>query len=162
MSKYDKTITQLYDGDDTKFTYYMATEKIVIRAGENGVTEEWIHTLKEIHRVERNGIRREQMNSSLDAIGELVGDKSLDLSCQEPSLEEIYLRKEEHSILRERMRAALECLSLEQKELLIMVRLRGKSISSIARERGLHESSIRERLKRIEKKLRAILTVETD
>ncbi len=135
-------------------------KKIVIHAGENGVTKEWIRYLKVIHRVERNAIRRERMNSSIDAMRELVGDKSLELAEKEASAEDKYIQKEERTYLSKALRNALKQLTDEQRKLFFEVRLQNKTITSIAHAQGVHESSIRERIKRIERKLKRIIEQE--
>lgn len=91
MHRIDVSHFQLYSKDNSKFTYYTSTGKFTIHAGQDGVTEDWIQQIKELHRIERNDIRREQQNSSIDAITSLVGDKSESLT-SDSSPEEIYFR----------------------------------------------------------------------
>ena len=156
MHRIDVSHFQLYSKDNSKFTYYTSTGKFTIHAGQDGVTEDWIQQIKELHRIERNDIRREQQNSSIDAITSLVGDKSESLT-SDSSPEEIYFRYTDRKYLHDRLKYALGTLNERQFTLLISVRLQKRTITSIAREEGVDESSVRERLKRIEKKLRSIL-----
>lgn len=149
---FDKRICQLYSKDNKKFVYYTATEEITIVAGENGVTEKWIEEIKKLHRIERNGIRHEQRNTSLDALADLVKDKTLFMGTA--SAEEIFFSREEEQKLRKKICVALNSLSSKQRQLLIDVRINRQTITSIAQKEGVHESSIRERLRRIEKRLK--------
>ena len=50
MHKIDNALLQLYSKDNTCFTYYTATDTVTIYAGQDGVTEEWIQMIKELHR----------------------------------------------------------------------------------------------------------------
>ena len=94
--------------------------------------------------------RREQQNISLDAVDLLVGDKSLCLTLDLRPLEDMYIEREMMLILKN----ALQKLPDHHRRLFMDVLLNGKSISSIARTEGVHESTVRERLWRLEKKLR--------
>lgn len=150
MKRIDRSIRQLYAKENDRFTYYCAEGEYSVAAGENGVTEEWIQLLKTLHRIERNDVRRDEMNVSWEAIDELVGDQSLCLTQEMCPLEDGYIEQEERMLVH----SALKILSDCERKLLIDVRLRGRTITSIARKEGVHESTVRERLHRIEKKLR--------
>lgn len=150
MKRLDRSISQLYERNHQRFVYYCADGEYCIVAGEEGVTEEWIQLLKILHRLERNDVRREQQNISLDAVDQLVGDKSLCFTLDLRPLEDRYIEREMLLILNN----ALQKLPDHHRRLFIDVRLKGRSISSLARMEGVHESTLRERLWRIEKNLR--------
>ena len=161
MRKIDPSHFQLYSKDDSKFTYYTSTGIFTIYAGQDGVTEEWIRQIKQLHRIERNDIRREQQNSSIDAILALVGDKSEFLSSN-CSPEELFFKHIDRAKFYEKLKHGLETLSDNQISLLIAVRLHKRTITSIALEEGVDESSIRGRLKRIDKKLQSVFANKDD
>lgn len=154
MKRIDRSIRQLYRKKHDKFTYYSVDGEYSIVAGEDGVTEEWIQLIKMLHRIERNDIRRENLNISLDAVDMLVGDKSLCLALEMRPLEDIYIEYEDRMTVSH----ALEALSERERRLFINVRLKGQTITSIARKEGVHESTVRERLYRVEKKLKKYIT----
>ena len=155
VHKIDNALLQLYSKDNTCFTYYTATDTVTIYAGQDGVTEEWIQMIKELHRIERNSIRKEERNTRFDAISELVGDKSLILaSVEQLSIEDSYIQQETNLHLKNQLIKAFSLLTVKQKQLFYAVRVQKQSIVSIARQEGVHESSVRERLKRIESKLK--------
>ena len=56
-----------------------------------------------------------------------------------------------------RLMRAMETLSPAQRELVLKVYFEGRSYASIAREAGVGESAIRDRMKRIYKKLEKYL-----
>lgn len=158
MSSFNASIKQLYSKDNSTFIYYTATGKITIHAGRDGVTEEWIQTIKELHRVERNSLRRDEKAISLDYLASLVGDKSYMLASYVESPEDDYIAKEGQEELLSILSEAFKTLTDRQRELFYAVRIQKRTITSIAREEGLHESSVRERLHRIENKLKLHLS----
>ena len=158
MKSFDRSIAQLYKKRNDEFTYFFVDGETKIVAGENDVTEEWIEKLKMMHRKERNDIRRDDLNYSLELLTSEYGDKSWMLHDQNVTIEETYMNKASEEECRNRLNAALKTLTNEQFKLLYDVRARGITISSLARSKNVHESSLRERISRIEKRLRKILS----
>ena len=69
---------------------------------------------------------------------------------QEPSLEETLIKEEQLDLLRK----AMETLTDKQKELVNKVYFENRSIISIAREEGLTDMAIFNRLEKIHKKIK--------
>ena len=64
-----------------------------------------------------------------------------------------YIAKLDAAEKREKLRKALESLTPEQRKLLIGVRLQKKTIASVAKAEGVTEGAIRDRLRKIEKRI---------
>ena len=59
MANYYGQYPDIYSTEDTRYTYfYDSGERVMLIAGEDGVTEEWIQALKLEHRREYNMMRR--------------------------------------------------------------------------------------------------------
>ena len=151
----------IYSTDDIKYTFFFDSgERVTLVAGKDGVTQEWIHALKLEHRNEYNMLRRgvkassETRVFSLDQYMDEVGDEGLSLMDKSSDVEANYIAGVETFERRERIRAALDNLTPEQRDLLIRVRVRGITITSNAKEAGVTEGAIRDRLRKIEKKIR--------
>ncbi len=156
---------EVYRKDHSHYTYYTDDhKKIVLIAGENDVTEEWIMLLKQMHREEINMLRRGRSKGAgknilynLDSLTELLHDKT-DLLI-DPSLntEDNYIKHETRSEYRQALAQALAVLSFKQRYIFVTIRLHRKSVKAVASEFGISRQSLTERLFRIEKKLRKIL-----
>ena len=162
MASYYGQYPDIYSKDDTRYTYfYDSGERITLIAGENGVTQEWIHALKLEHRSEYNMMRRGVKAGnlvatrllSLDQYMEEIGDKGEMFMDTASDVETNYIAGIEAAERRERIQKALASLTSTQRELLIRVRVNGVTITAIAREQGVTEEAIRDRLRKIEKKI---------
>lgn len=152
---------EIYSADDTRYTFfYDSGERVTLIAGEDGITQEWIHALKLEHRKEYNMLRRGVRGDitshvfSLDQYMDNADDKSEVLADPDANVEANYIAGIEAVERRERIRKALANLTDAQRELLIRVRVQGVSISAVAREQMVDESAVRRRIERIEKKLK--------
>lgn len=166
MASYYGQYPDIYNTDDTRYTYfYDSGERITLIAGEDGVTQEWIHALKLEHRSEYNMLRRgvkgkgeDTMRAlSLDRYMEEIGDKGDMLLDMSSDVEANYIAGIEATERRELIQKALSSLTPEQRELLIRVRVKKTPTNVIAREQGVSSVAIVDRLKRIEKKLKKAL-----
>lgn len=170
MANYYGQYPEIYSTDDARYTFFYDNgERVTLIAGENGATEEWIHALKLEHRKEYNMMRRgnagtrggatdtEATMLSLDQYLDEAGYEGKVLQDDNSDIEANYIAKIEAAETRVRIKRALASLTPAQRELLIRVRVKGASVSSIAREQKVDESAIRRRIERIEKNLRNIL-----
>ena len=114
------------------------------------VSEELGRTLAEMtHRAalrDRAETRRHVSLDKLLSLGAQIGDGN-------PGVEELT----EQALDLAALRRAMDQLEPQQKELLRMVYEEGRSCASIAREDGVSEYAVRDRLYRIHKKLRNFL-----
>ena len=169
MANYYGQYPDIYSTDDPRSTYvYDSGERVTLIAGEDGVTQEWIHALKLEHRREYNMMRRgttanrsraaddQPITLSLDQYLDDAGYEGRPLIDETSDVEANYIAGIERGERRVLIKKALASLTPEQRELLIRVRVKGVSISSIAREQMVDESAVRRRVERIEKKLRKI------
>jgi len=125
----------------TQYTYYFNNETITIE-----VTEGDYDILIELDRLERNVNQKEtRRHASLDAFnldGNLFpADVDVEAEC---------IQNEEYQVLYK----AIDQLLPQQQELIKKVFFEKRTIVSIAREEGVGESAIRDRLNRIYKKLK--------
>lgn len=113
------------------------------------VDERWSDELAELDRLEYNANQRESRRhcslDSMDYEGELFADGTDVLSD--------FLKRQDA----ERLGAAMDSLLPRQKELLQKVFYEGLSIAGVAREEGVGESAVRDRLTRVYKKLNKYL-----
>ncbi|MCR4719664.1 MAG: hypothetical protein K5768_08570 [Firmicutes bacterium] len=127
-----------------KIKYEFATESI-----EVDVPDEWGSIIIELDRQEYNINRKEtRRHCPLDRCWEKYKLYSL-----LPSLEDTVLEREQA----EEIRKALQTLKYEHRELLEQVYFYKKRIATIAREKGMDQSSLRKKFRRAEKALRKVL-----
>ena len=164
MTKHYGQYPDIYNADDTRYTfYYDSGERVTLIAGENGVTQEWIHALKVEHRKEYNMMRQGARSDtsthtfSLDQYKNDADDKSDVLIDPHADVEGNYIAGIERAERREAIKKALASLTPEQRELLIKVRVKGIPITQIAHEAGVDKSAISHRFESIEKKLKKFL-----
>lgn len=124
-----------------KYEYRFNTETITIQ-----VDHDDIDILLEFDRMERNLNQKEtRRHASFEAFN-LDGN----LFASEEDLEAEYIQNETYQSLYD----AIDQLLPQQKSLIIKVYFENRSLVSIANEEGVGESSIRDRLKRIYKKIK--------
>ena len=110
------------------------------------VEDELGEVILELDRQERNNDRREsRRHMSLDG---------MDFEGETFRAEADTPREAMGRVDTERLMEALDMLSLSQRELLLKVYFKGMRIVDIAREQGVGESAIRDRIRRIHKKLK--------
>lgn len=133
----------------TTYIYYSEDgSRTVLRPGENGVTEADIALLHEMDDDEFDNDRRESSAERFSPFEDwLVENENAEAPVP---LEETALR----DLTVEKLDCAIKILQPAQKKLLYQVYFHGMKITEIAREENVDESSIRERLKWIYKKLR--------
>ena len=158
MARFHQFINAYRKADGIYIYWQDDGTKVTLIVGQDGVTEEWIARLKLWHREERSGMRRgEGKVISLEALCEDMEDHSevlIDANCDP----EMTLISEMDKRARQmKLHAALTTLSSEQLEILRRAYILKESISAIAREFGIHESSLRERVQRMQKKLKKLL-----
>ena len=152
----DSNATYLYFSDDGTRFYLVA--------GQDGVTEEWISILKQAHRETYNALRRAarirwdgekyaRKVVSLDEKGSDYAENVLGLI--DPTLygEERAIQQEKSAEFNMRFSVAWASLTDKQKELLVAVRVKHIPQKEIARREGVDCTSIRDRLRIIEKKI---------
>ena len=100
---------------------------------------------KEGDRVERKETRRHMSLDSMDFEGELFASA-------EDTEETAIFREDMGQLMR-----ALDMLSPEQRELVLKVYFKGMRIVDIARKEGVGESAVRDRIRRIHKKMKKYL-----
>ena len=111
------------------------------------VSDEFYAQYQEIEKEEKNKNRAEtRRHISLSQMQENGFEPAL----QEPSLEETLIKEEQLDLLRK----AMETLTDKQKELVNKVYFENRSIISIAREEGLTDMAIFNRLEKIHKKIK--------
>ena len=113
------------------------------------VEDELGEVILELDRQERNNDRREsRRHMSLDG---------MDFEGETFRAEADTPREAMGRVDTERLMEALDMLSLSQRELLLKGYFKGGRIVDIAREQGVGESAIRDRIRRIHKKLKKYL-----
>lgn len=160
---------EIYSKDNTRYTYFFDNgTRVTLIAGENGVTEEWIHALKLEHRKEYNMLRQGHRSKntdgeddaarvvSLDRYMDGVGDAGQALEDHTADVEGNYIAGIERAERREAIQKAFASLTSEQRDMLIRVKVKGISITSIAAEEKLARQAIQNRLTKIEDKIRKI------
>jgi len=148
----------------TNYIYYTAEgTKIVISPGENGVTETDIELLHTMDDTEVDVQRRYdyRVTSHLDAYhdgeNDAADDRNKYLADDSQNPEELYLINEgeqERQANLDKLAKAMECLLPQQKELFKKVYLDKRSNTDIAAEEGVTEAAIRNRLKKMQEKLK--------
>ena len=114
------------------------------------VSEEWGNLLLELDRQEHNNNQTEsRRHASLDAM-EYEGEFFVDLCAD-------LVEATEKEDMRATLLQAIDGLLPQQQELIKKVFFENRSIIFVAREEGVGESAIRDRLNRIEKKLQKYL-----
>lgn len=137
-----KRTTYIYYSEDGNHT--------VLRPGENGVTEADIALLHKMDDDEFDNDRRESSTERFSPFEDwLVANESTEAPVP---LDETVL----HDLTAEKLYRAIDTLLPAQKKLLYQVYFCGMRVAEIAREEGKDESSVRERLKRILIKLKAL------
>jgi len=148
----------------TNYIYYTSEgTKIVITPGENGVTEADIELLHTMDDTEVDVQRRYdyRVTSHLDAYhdgeNDAADDRNKYLADDRANPEALYITNEEeqeHQAYLDKLAAAMECLLPQQKELFKKVYLDKRTNTDIAAEEGVTEAAIRNRLKKIQEKLK--------
>ncbi len=111
------------------------------------VSDEFYAQYQEMEKEEKNKNRAEtRRHISLSQMQE----NGFELALQEPSLEETLIKEEQLDLLHK----AMETLTDKQKELVNKVYFENRSIISIAREEGLTDMAIFNRLEKIHKKIK--------
>lgn len=114
------------------------------------VEERWGHLLIELDRLEYNNnqteTRRHASLNGMDYEGDYFIDPAIDIEGDT-----------ERALDVKKLQRALELLLPQQKELLRKVYFEGWSIVNVAREEGVGESAVRDRLKRIIEKMKKVL-----
>jgi RNA polymerase sigma factor (sigma-70 family) len=143
----------------TNYIYYSADgETIKIVPNKNGVTDAIIATLHNLDDAEVDANRRENYHTPMhiDAYHDKNQDDAADRNAyltdnDSNPLESIIqsIEETEHAEKIDRLRAAIETLKPQQKELIKKVFYEKRTNVSIAAEEGVSEAAIRNRLKRI-------------
>ena len=148
----------------TNYIYYTAEgTKIVITPGEDGVTEadiELLHTMDddEVDEQRRYDYR---VTTHLDAYHDGEEEAANDRNKYTANPEQLIIQAEdeaEHQDMLDKLTKAMECLLPQQKELFKKVYLEKRSNTDIATEEGVTEAAIRGRLKKLQERLRKILS----
>lgn len=152
----------------TNYIYYTAEgTKIVITPGEDGVTEadiELLHTMDddEVDEQRRYDYRvTTHLDAYHDGENELANDRNKYLADDTANPEHLMLQAEdetEYQDMLDKLTKAMECLLPQQKELFKKVYLEKRSNTDIAAEEGVTEAAIRGRLKKLQERLRKILS----
>ena len=151
-----------YSKDNGHYTYMMDDgSAVTLTAGKDGVTEDWIAQIKAYHIEEMNMLRRgrskgEGQNKllSLTRFENDAEDKSLALVDPNSDVEANYIDKIDAAEKRVKIRSTLESLTPEQLKLLIAVRVKGITITSIAAEENVARQAIQNRLVKIENRIK--------
>ena len=165
MRRYCRQNPDIYRKNNDSYLYY-GDDGTPFRliAGQDGITEEWIALLKEEHRSCYNADRRaacirwngEEYAStvlSLDAYGSDFAEQVLGLVDPEPTGENAVIAAEQIAEFRMRFAAAWASLTTQQQELIIDVRIRKIPQKAIAEREGVDCTTIRDRLRVIDKRL---------
>ena len=146
------------------YIYYTSEgTKIVITPGENDVTEADIELLHTMDDTEVDEQRRydyrvpAHLDAYKDGESEAADDRNKYLADDSVNPEALYITNEEeqeHQAYLDKLTAAMECLLPQQKELFKKVYLDKRSNTDIAAEEGVTEAAIRNRLKKIQEKLK--------
>ncbi len=143
----------------TNYIYYSADgQTIKIIPNENGVTDAIIATLHSFDDEEYNAGRREKyhvpvhMDAYCDKNEDDAADRNAYLTDNASNPLESIIKSIEETEYKEkldRLRAAIETLKPQQKELIKKVFFEKRTNVSIAAEEGVTEAAIRKRLKKI-------------
>jgi len=126
-----------------KIKYEFVTgETVEIEVSDN-IGEVMVQIDRDIYRSNRRETNKHNSVEMLEEKGVQLSDESIDIP--------FFIEQQE---MKEALYKALDNLLPQQRELIQKVFFNGKSISEIARAEGVDESSIRDRLKRIYKKLK--------
>lgn len=146
------------------YIYYTSEgTKIVITPGENGVTEADIELLHTMDDTEVDEQRRydyrvpTHLDAYHDGESEAADDRNKYLADDSANPEVLYITNEEeqeHQAYLDKLAEAMECLLPQQKELFKKVYLDKRTNTDIAAEEGVTETAIRNRLKKIQEKLK--------
>ncbi|MDR3565539.1 MAG: sigma-70 family RNA polymerase sigma factor [Negativicutes bacterium] len=131
-----------------KIRYQFVTGEAVEIEVPDDIGEVAIAIDKDIQKIDRRETRRH------NSVEELAG-KGRQFQDEDINIEEAVVKGEEQALLLK----AMDQLLPQQRLLIQKVFLDGKSISEIARAEGVDESSVRERLNRVYKKLKNILNL---
>ena len=150
-----------YSKDNSSYTYLMDDgSAVTLTAGKDGVTEDWIARLKADHIDEMNMLRRGRSKGegknkllSLTQFEEDAEDKCDVLIDPNADVEGNYIAGIERAERREAIQRIMTLLTPDQKRLLIRVRVQNTAITAIAKEERVTEGAIRDRLRKIEKKI---------
>lgn len=166
-----KNMSRAYKTSQKKrinYIYYTAEgAKIVITPGEDGVTEADIQLLHAMDDAEVDEQRRYnyRVTAHLDAYhdgeGEDASDRNKYLADETVNPEQLMIQAEdeaEHQDMLDKLRKAMDCLLPQQKELFKKVYLEKRTNTQIAVEEGVTEAAIRGRLKKLQERLRKILS----
>ncbi|MBP2655624.1 MAG: sigma70-ECF: polymerase sigma factor, sigma-70 family [Firmicutes bacterium] len=129
-----------------KIKYEFLTGETVEIEAPDSVVEVSIEIDRAIYKNDRREKRRHNSIEALAEHGIQIADCSNEIAATVEA-------KETHEVLHK----ALDILIPKQRELIRKVFFEGRSISEVARAEGIDESSVRERLSRIYKKLKNIL-----
>ena len=128
-----------------KFKYQFANEAVDVE-----IDEKWGAILLNLDRCEYNNnqteTRRHALLSAMDYEGEVFIDPNADISAQVDLSE-----------AQEDLRRAMDSLLPQQKALLQKVFFEGIPAAEIARQEGVHKSSVHKRLQRIFEQLKKML-----
>ena len=165
MRSYCRQYPEIYRKNNDSYLYY-GDDGTPFRliAGQDGVTEEWIAFLKEEHRSCYNADRRAaQMRwngqeyastvISLDAYGSDFAEQVLGLVDPEPTGVDVMIAAEQTTEFYMRFAAAWAVLTTRQQELIIDIRIRKIPQKAIAEREGVDCTTIRDRLRVIDRKL---------
>lgn len=146
------------------YIYYTSEgTKIVITPSEKGVTEVDIELLHSIDDSEVDEKRRYdyRVTAHIDAYhdgeSEAANDRNKYLADDRSNPEGLYITTEEeqdHQAYLDKLAEAMECLLPQQKELFKKVYLDKRANTDIAAEEGVTEAAIRNRLKKMQEKLK--------
>lgn len=146
------------------YIYYTSEgTKIVITPGENGVTEADIELLHTMDDTEVDEQRRydyrvpAHLDAYHDGENDAADDRNKYLADDSVNPEALYITNEEeqvHQAYLDKLAAAMECLLPQQKELFKKVYLDKRTNTDIAAEEGVTEAAIRNRLKKMQEKLK--------
>ena len=154
------------DTDDSSYIYYTDDgRRIHLEAGQNGVTEEHISALKEMHRKEarsehyskryrRNDDHYESTVCSLDGLHEATGGDSICFIDEHSDCELLYLETEAREEFLHRLTSALSEMSKAQQALFEQVWIQKLSVRQIAVASGISEQAVRAKMCRIVKRLK--------
>lgn len=156
---------EIYITDNHNYTYYTDfEEKIYLIAGSDGVTEEHIAALKELHRREvvadrrykryrRIGKKYESAMCSLDELQEDMAAESRYLLDEASNCETIFLEAEARRELSDALIKALAEMGNTERDLFTRLWIAKEPVSTIAEQEGVTVRTIRYRAARIVKSL---------
>ncbi len=159
MSRQHKTSQK----NRTNYIYYTSEgSKIVITPGKNGVTEadiELLHSLDdtEVDKQRRIDYRTSYLDAYHDGENGEADDRNSYLADDSTNPENVLINNEDEKAHQERLlklTAAMDSLLPQQMELFKKVYMDKRSNTDIAAEEGVTEAAIRNRLKKMQEKLR--------